>query len=217
MALNRPLQNLKVLVTCGPTWIPIDQIRVISNSSTGEMGHRISHLLCREGAKVTLIQGPVTHSLRHLPEKVLKFQFFEELSKIFLSELKTTSYDVVIHSAAVSDYKLRKPYAKKLSSNISEFKLDLIPTKKLIERIKKISPNTFLVGFKLEADTKQEFLVKRAKALIQKTKCDLVVANISSEKNYKGFIVDRNGKIFSQKNSKEQMAKSLVEMIGKKI
>ena len=217
MALNRPLHNKKILVTCGPTWVPIDQMRVISNASTGKMGHRISHLLSREGAKVTLIQGPVTHPLRHMPNRILNFSFFDELSQILSAELKAKSYDVVIHAAAVSDYKLRKPYAKKISSNISEFKLDLVPTQKLIQKIKKIRPKTFLVGFKLESDAKKEFLIARAKTLIQKAKCNLVVANVASQKSYKGFIIDENGTILSHQNSKERIAENLVELIGKHI
>jgi len=217
LALNRPLHNKKILVTCGPTWVPIDQMRVISNASTGKMGHRISHLLSREGAKVTLIQGPVTHPIRHMPERVLNFNFFDELSQILLSELKTTPYAAVIHAAAVSDYKLRKPYAKKISSNISEFKLDLVPTQKLIQKIKKVSPKTFLVGFKLESDAKKEFLVARAETLIKKAKCNLVIANVVSQKTYKGFIVDENGEILSRQNSKERIAEDLVDLIGKRI
>ncbi|MDD3374926.1 MAG: phosphopantothenoylcysteine decarboxylase [Candidatus Omnitrophica bacterium] len=217
MDLNRPLKNKKILITCGPTWVPIDQMRVISNASTGEIGHRISHLLSREGANTTLVQGPVTHPLRHMPNRILNFRFFDELSRILLSELKKTSYDVVIHAAAVSDYKLRKPYTKKINSNLSEFKLDLVPTQKLIQKIKKISPKTFLVGFKLESDAKKEFLIARSETLIQKAKCNLVVVNVASQKSYTSFIVDEKGDVLSNQHSKEHMAKDLIEHIRKKL
>ncbi|MDP8266743.1 MAG: phosphopantothenoylcysteine decarboxylase [Candidatus Aceula meridiana] len=217
MACNASLHNKKILITCGPTWVPIDRIRVISNVSTGEIGHRISHLLCREKAKVTLIQGPGTHPLRHLPYKTISFRFFDEFAKVVKSELQKTKYDVVIHAAAVSDYKIRRPQTKKISSNFKEFKLELVPTPKIIQTIKKLNPKTFLIGFKLESEAKKEFLVARAETLIKKAKCDLVVANLATNNYYKGYIIDRTKTILATETSREKMAQHLVSILKEKL
>ena len=192
-------------------------MRVISNISTGEMGHRISHLLCRERAKVTLVQGPGTHPLRHLPNKVINFQFFDELAKILKEELTKTSYDIVIHAAAVSDYKLRNIYKRKISSNLKEFKLDLVPTTKIIHAIKKVRPQTFLVGFKLETPTKKEYLLSRAATLFKKAKCDLVVANVLIDGHYKAYLIDKDKKILGTETSREKLAQTLIKTIKKKL
>ena len=55
--------NMRVLITCGATWVPIDDVRVISNISSGEMGHLIAQAFRQKGAQVTIIEGPVTHTL----------------------------------------------------------------------------------------------------------------------------------------------------------
>jgi len=217
LACKESLYHKKILVTCGPTWVPIDQVRVISNISTGEMGHRISHLLCREKAKVTLVQGPGTHPLRHLPYKTISFRFFDEFSKAIKGELQKTKYDAVIHAAAVSDYKVRRPQAKKISSNFKEFKLDLLPTSKIIQTIKKLNPNTFLVGFKLESETKKEFLIARAETLIKSAKCDLVITNFATNNYYKGYIIDKTKTILASETSRERMAERLVSILKGKL
>ena len=217
MAFEQSLSNKKILITCGPTWVPIDQMRVISNISTGELGHRVSHLLCREKAKVTLVQGPGTHPLRHLPTKVINFRFFDELVKILKCELSKTKYDIVIHAAAVSDYKLRNIYTKKISSNLKEFKLDLVPTTKIIHIIKKECPDAFLVGFKLETPAKKEFLLSRAATLFKKAKCDLVVAKVLADGHYKAYVVDSAQAILGTEASRERLAQTLVKIIKKKL
>ena len=61
---SHKLKNKKVLITAGPTWVPIDNVRVISNTATGETGILLSEKLKNLGAKVTLLLGPTNLSLR---------------------------------------------------------------------------------------------------------------------------------------------------------
>ena len=107
------LRNKKVLITCGPTWIPIDAMRVISNQSTGTLGQMIAEDFAKAGAKVTLLEGPVTRELKSKTIKILKFVFFDEFTGLIKKELKK-KVDICIHAAAVSDYKLKKPGRKKI-------------------------------------------------------------------------------------------------------
>ena len=91
-ALNRSLstwrRKIKALITCGPTWVALDDVRVLSNVSTGELGHLLAQKLKTAGARVTLIEGPVTHRLENKLVRVIKYQFFDELAEILKSELK---------------------------------------------------------------------------------------------------------------------------------
>ena len=79
---------MRVLITCGPTWVAIDEVRVISNQSSGEMGHLIAQELLARGAQVTLLEGSVTHSWSNPSVKVIKYRFFDELEKSLKLELK---------------------------------------------------------------------------------------------------------------------------------
>src|SRR5436305_15182874 len=53
------LQGKHILVTAGPTWEPIDPVRVIANRSSGRQGFAIAAAAAEAGARVTLIAGPV--------------------------------------------------------------------------------------------------------------------------------------------------------------
>ena len=99
------MKKLKVLITCGATWSAIDEVRVISNVSSGQMGHLIAQAFCQQHAQVTLIEGPVTHPWAERKVKVLKYRFFDELSALLRQEL-VKKYDIIIHAAAVSDFKV---------------------------------------------------------------------------------------------------------------
>ena len=67
------LKNKKVLITCGPTWVPIDDMRVIANRSTGEMGYLLAEAFAKEETKVTLLLGPVEE--KALSKNVRKVRF----------------------------------------------------------------------------------------------------------------------------------------------
>src|SRR5208283_4531225 len=126
--------KVKVLITCGATWTPIDDVRVISNISTGEMGHFIAQAFRRAGAGVTVIEGPVTHTLLARGIKIIKYRFFDQLAKLLKTELRK-KYDIIIHAAAVSDFKLQGPYKGKVTSDRA-LTLRLVATPKLIKTIK---------------------------------------------------------------------------------
>ncbi|MDE2027442.1 MAG: phosphopantothenoylcysteine decarboxylase [Candidatus Omnitrophica bacterium] len=201
---------MKVLITCGATWTRIDEVRVISNISSGQMGHLIAEGFRRKGARVTLIEGPVTHAWTGPRIKVLKYCFFEELAVLLNKEL-ANKYDIVVHAAAVSDFKVKEPLNGKLSSG-KALKLNLTATPKLIDKIKAQSPESFLVGFKLETALNPQTIFKTVKSLFTRSGCDLAVAN-SLKGGYKGFIMDADGKILERAASKQSLAKALVNIL----
>ncbi|MBI3602658.1 MAG: phosphopantothenoylcysteine decarboxylase [Candidatus Omnitrophica bacterium] len=201
---------MNVLITCGPTWVAIDDVRVISNHSTGQMGHLMAHQFAARGARVTLIEGPVTHAWVGQSVKVIKYQFFDELVQVLKTELRK-KYDMVVHAAAVSDFKVAKIVKGKIASAKS-LSLTLIPTPKLIEGIKKIAPKIFLVGFKFKPYLNTRRVAQETRALFDKAHCDLVVAN-SIQDGYRGFIVDKEGHILAKATNKKILAKSLVKNI----
>ena len=210
------LKNKTILITSGPTWVPIDATRVISNRSTGEMGRILTKNLQDKGAKITLVEGPVTHRAELTSVEVLKFRFYDELKKILRNELKKP-YDAVIHLAAVSDYQLKKVHKTKLRSDLSELTLHLVPTKKLIGDIKKLNPNVLLVGFKLESNISEKKLKEKASELFWNAYCDLVVANCFHDKKYAAYIFDRSENILAQGSARGEIAKKLTQILDQRL
>jgi len=202
---------MKVLITCGPTWVPIDDVRVISNISSGEMGHLIAQVFQQKGHQVTLIEGPVTHELNDRKVKIIKYKFFDELARALKVELKK-NYDIVVHAAAVSDFKVKGAAKKKISSKKPLF-LNLIRTSKLIRDIKRLSPKSFLVGFKLESTLSLKNIFKETRSLFTDAGCDLVVAN-TLRNSYQGFIVNADGEILSKVSNKTLIAQNLVKLLS---
>ena len=200
-----------VLVTCGPTWVPIDDVRVISNISTGELGQRLAQGLAQKGARVTVLLGPVTQQLVSKPVRVLNFRFFDELRDLLNQELKK-SYDVVIHAAAVSDFQLKRPFKAKLRSG-KRLTLELVATAKLIEGIKRKNPNIFLVGFKLEPTLNKNSVRRFARDLFKKAKCDLVVVNSLNRGQYSAFIVNKDNKIIAGVKNRKSIVQALIKTI----
>jgi phosphopantothenoylcysteine decarboxylase/phosphopantothenate--cysteine ligase len=194
---------MRVLITCGATWAPIDDVRVISNISTGEMGHLIAQAFIVKRAKVTVIEGPVTHTLADKKIKIIKYRFFDELARVLKAELQK-KYDIIIHAAAVSDFKVKGASKEKISSG-KALTLKLVATRKLINDIKRLSPGSFLVGFKLESRLGLKNIVKTVSPLFTESGCDLAVANTLTG-GYQGFIVDSNGDVLAKTNSKQKIA-----------
>lgn len=210
------LKNKKVLVTCGPTWIPVDSVRVISNLSTGTLGQIIARDFLKSGAKVTLIEGPVAKPLEAKSLRVLKFRYYHELSALLKKEL-IKKYDICIHAAAVADYKLKRTAKAKLRSGRRSLRLDLVPTKKIINQIRRINPDLFLVGFKLEPGLNKATAVTKTRGVFKDGKCDLVVANSADNGRYESYILDQNATFWAHERSRNKLSRSLVRTVRSKI
>jgi len=210
-----PLKNKKVLVTYGPTWIAIDSVRVISNISTGTMGRALIGELKKKKARITVLEGPVQHPLNPKNNRIKKFVYFNELNRLLGDEIKK-KYAFVIHAAAVSDYRVKNPSRKKLLSDKKGLRLTLEATPKIINRIKKHAPATFLVGFKLETSPGKgaRALAAKARALMKKNGCDMVVANaVRPNGGYTGLIIDPQKRILARANSRAETARKLVNLL----
>ena len=152
----------KILVTAGGTSEHIDDVRVIANLSTGVLGAFIADELAGEyKAAVTFVCG--AHSV--LPSggkiKIIKIGGAADLQKTLFALLKKEKFDAVIHAMAVSDYAPVKK-AGKISSGGKTLTLTLKRTPKIISSIKKLAPETFLVGFKLLSNVSEKELLKKA-------------------------------------------------------
>ncbi|TLX85363.1 MAG: bifunctional phosphopantothenoylcysteine decarboxylase/phosphopantothenate--cysteine ligase CoaBC [Thaumarchaeota archaeon] len=216
------LKGKRVLITAGPTIEYIDPVRVITNQSSGKTGVLLTSELISAGAKVTLIYGPG----KELPPKgakIVNIQTLEEMFNAVRSEMKR-KFDIVILAAAASDYTPEKPSAKKIKSNLDKIILKLKRAPKIIDEIKKIQRDVFLIGFKAEANISKERLVKESRKKIKESGADLIIANDVGIKKYKEnpdynnvVIVDSKKIIESGWKTKSKIAKLIRNEIEKRI
>ncbi|MFC1510343.1 phosphopantothenoylcysteine decarboxylase [Candidatus Omnitrophota bacterium] len=202
------LKNKKILLTCGPTWVPIDDMRIISNRSTGEMGQLLTKSLVRVDGIFTVLEGPVLNRLNlKAPHTVKRFTFYNELFDLMKTEVP--KHDIIIHAAAVSDYKCKRPSKTKISSHEKSLTLDLVPTQKIITQIKKWNPNCLLVGFKLESTMNLKVAQAKTEALVKSAKCDFVIANSVSGAQYKSYLLNNRAECLGESSSKQDLARQL--------
>ncbi|KPU63068.1 phosphopantothenoylcysteine decarboxylase [Thermococcus sp. EP1] len=171
---KKDLLGKKVLVTAGATREYIDPIRFITNKSSGKMGVAIAEEAELRGAEVTLIK--TKGSVESFVENQIEVETVGEMLEAIENELMSKKYDVVVLAAAVSDFTPKERAEKKIKSGQSMI-LELLPTPKIIQRIKEIQPNVFLVGFKAEYGVNEEELIIRAREQIEKARSNVVIAN----------------------------------------
>jgi len=140
------------------------------------------------------------------------YKTFEDYSNIVLGRLGSEQkYDMVILAAAVSDYDVDNYVDGKIRSSES-LKIHLVPYPKIITEVKKIQPETFLVGFKLMVNSMDSELISEAQKSIEKNGCDIVVANdlldIRSN-NHKLTIVSKYLTMLLTKDACEKVGTSL--------
>ena len=211
----KSLKGKRVLVTAGATREYIDPIRYITNASSGRMGVAMAEEADFRGADVTLIR--TKGSVPSFVENQIEVETVEEMLEAIENELKAKKYDVVVLAAAVSDFRVKNKAGEKIKSGGS-LTLELEPTPKIIDRVKELQPEVFLVGFK--AETSEEKLVEEARKQIERAGSDLVVANtlkaFGSEEN-EVLLVTREGVKKLPRMDKRELAERLWDEIERLI
>jgi phosphopantothenoylcysteine decarboxylase/phosphopantothenate--cysteine ligase len=202
------LRGKKVLITAGPTIEYIDPVRVITNQSTGKTGVLLASEFVSAGAKVTLIYGPGTETPPK-GTKVIRVETSGQMSNVLKKEMKQR-FDIVILAAAASDYTPEKPKRIKLDSDLLRISLKLTRVPKMINEVKKLQRNTFLVGFKAEANVSKKELIRKAREKMAQSDCDLVIANDIGTKRYKenpsyNSVIAVNSKTFIESGWKSKV------------
>lgn len=161
------------------------------------------------GAKVTLVLGPVSDCCLNASIRIIRFRFFDELRKRINKELSARRYDLIIHSAAVSDFQPHRVIRGKIHAS-GVCNLELKPLPKIIGEIRRLAPKAKSVMFKLESGVSDVILLERAKKAQAEVGTDLVVANRLNP--YRAFIINKEGNAISVK-SKNILVKRLLRLI----
>jgi phosphopantothenoylcysteine decarboxylase / phosphopantothenate---cysteine ligase len=216
------LAGKNILITAGPTMEPIDTIRVITNQSSGRTGVLLAKEMISAGAKVTLVYGPGTEApprgAKVIPVKTIQ-QMFDAVKK----EMKGKKFDIAILSAAPADY-TTTPVKSKIKSNKPSLTIKLHRAPKIIDHIKKLQKDIFLVGFKAETNISRQQLIQLARKKMQESDSDMIIANdigVKYQKNREQnqvYVIDRSGKITdSGRKNKLEISKFIRKQIEKKL
>ncbi len=172
---NRSLEGTSVLVTAGPTQEPFDPVRVLTNRSTGTMGHALAQSAARRGGQVTLVTGPTTLSPPENVE-VVRVETAEEMNDVVQAHRETA--DFVFMAAAVADYAPAETADAKLKKDDDDLVLHLRRTPDILKEIGKHKrPGQTLVGFAMETDNAHE----NARRKLEEKNLDWIVLNDLTE------------------------------------
>jgi phosphopantothenoylcysteine decarboxylase/phosphopantothenate--cysteine ligase len=190
-----PLNGKKALVNAGPTYEAIDPVRFIGNRSSGKMGIALAETLCKRGAEVTLVLGPSHENVKLKAIRIIHVESADEMYDAMLLNYK--EMDIVVCSAAVSDYKPLHPSQNKIKKVPGSVNLELVNTKDILAQLGREKKHQFLVGFALETENVLDYAKQK---LINKN-LDLIVAN-SAKLEGSGFGGDTNKITLIDKHNK---------------
>lgn len=144
-AASKALQGKKVLITSGPTQEPIDDVRYITNRSSGKMGAALAQAALLMGAEVTVVAGPSSAVYpRHA--KKIHVRTAEQMLQACLNQVGEA--DLVIGAAAVADYRIENPVSGKIRRSSDKLNLELVPNSDIIAELAKSGKRT--IGFAAE-------------------------------------------------------------------
>jgi len=221
----------KVLITGGHTQIPIDQVRVISNIFKGRTACEIANEFWMStpinDQEIVVIGNPdmknkiefagdCLYMDHDIPNRFIPYKSYDELYSIMKEEITTGNYDVIIHSAAVSDYYvsgvLSEPgkyldTSSKISSSYDTLYLELKKTRKIVDDIRDLwGFNGTLVKFKLQVGLTDEELLSIARKSRFDSNADFIVANCLEWAKERAYII---GAVREYSVSREDLGKAL--------
>jgi phosphopantothenoylcysteine decarboxylase / phosphopantothenate---cysteine ligase len=176
----------RVLITSGGTIEKIDNVRAITNTSTGKTGAQLAQILFSSGANIDFLSS-INGAKPDCDFNQYDFTDFKSLQKQLMDLLNENQYDMIVHCAAISDFSVDKIFADtkevtdgKISSSNNELQITLKRNPKLINQIKNKS-NAILIGFKLSVNAPD--IIGLVKKQIQDANVDYVVQNDLGEIN----------------------------------
>ncbi len=212
---------MRAVVTAGGTSEPIDDVRVVTNLSTGRFGAALANALAERGVEVELLAG---RALATHPEwvdprvRITPFGGVSDLDRV-LSAAIATPPELLLMAAAVSDYS-PVPAEGKIRSDADELHLVLRRVPKLLPTLReRCGPGTFLVGFKLLSNVPREELVAVARRQVAANRLDLCVAN--DLRDLRGdahplVLVTPEGGAIEESGTKAEVARRVVDLALKR-
>lgn len=197
-------KDKKILVTAGGTSEPIDAVRTITNRASGKMGAAIAGVCHKQGADVLLLCPSIAINHIKVPSKrltkdtsevaksdldssdgggirrnvrSLRIEVFEtgqDLSNLIQKHI--SNYDIIFHTAAVSDYRPKEFLDRKLDSTRS-LTLHLESTTKILSQLKRWNPKIKVIGFKAVYKLTEKELIAAGLKKLKESQSDYIIVN----------------------------------------
>lgn len=180
---------MRCLVTTGPTYEPLDEVRRLTNFSTGTLGTQLANSLAAVGHEVRLFRGKLaTTSLPIRSVAVEEFTTTEDLLNR-LQARATQDRVALFHTAAVSDFRFGSAWKRDSSGNLSRVTagklstrdgtllVELEPTPKILASLRQWYSNALLVGWKYEVDGSRDDAFSKGDQQRRECRTDLTVVN----------------------------------------
>jgi phosphopantothenoylcysteine decarboxylase/phosphopantothenate--cysteine ligase len=201
---------MNCIVTAGPTFEPLDDVRRLTNFSTGRLGTELANFLAARGHKVTLLIGEsATYAGERAAQSVKTFSTTADL-RAKLKSFSGKKVDAIFHAAAVSDFAFGQIFAEKKSGEFTAIKaakkistrsgnllVELVPTPKIIAELRGWFPWTKIIGWKYEADGKRADALRAAEKQLADCATDFCVANGPAYGKGFGLVTARGKKHFT--------------------
>ncbi len=202
---------MRVLVTAGPTREYLDDVRYLSNASSGKMGYAIVQAGLELGWEVELVSGPVELS----PPKGARLHSVVTTQQMRDAAVELFPHcDGVIAAAAVCDYKPKERIPGKLSKSGGAITLEMIETDDVLAELGKAKEHRWVVGFALEARNPRENALQK----LRRKNCDWIVLNdpraIASATNEVEFIGRDEKTVAHWSGEKLAVARELVSWLN---
>jgi phosphopantothenoylcysteine decarboxylase/phosphopantothenate--cysteine ligase len=178
---------MNCIVTAGPTYEALDEVRRLINFSTGRLGSGLASFLTSQGHKVTLLIGE--HATWRGEQNAAHVETFSHTVTLLEKLRAARDVQAVFHAAAVADFKFGKVWERSSSGELIEIKArkiptgstnllaELVPTPKILQELRGLFPTAFLVGWKYEVDGDKFSVLRKAEMQIQQNRTNLCVAN----------------------------------------
>ncbi len=181
---------MNCIVTAGPTYEPLDEVRRLTNFSTGRLGTELANYLAARGHKVILLIGETaTYSGERRAARVEIFTTTADL-RAKLKAVSSRKVDAIFHAAAVGDFTFGRIFApdaanklvelkgaKKIPTSAGKLLAELLPMPKIISELRGWFPKTKIVGWKFEADGKRADAIAAAQKQVAECSTDACVVN----------------------------------------
>jgi phosphopantothenoylcysteine decarboxylase/phosphopantothenate--cysteine ligase len=217
---KKDLEGKRILITAGPSREYLDEIRFVSNNSSGRMGIEIAKEAKARGAEVLLIAGSC---LVKIPDylNTVNVVSTNDFIKVIKDELEYKDYDFFVCAAAISDYSPTECVEGKISSDeVKELQISMRLTPKIIDEARRKNHRVFIVAFKAETNVSRSQLIDRAYDRLKRSEADLIVANDVGRsdigfvsKDNEVYIVDKEKRITHvEKHSKRYVASRILDI-----
>lgn len=221
----------------------IDSVRGITNIFRGRTGHQIADQMRDAGHEVILLTSspdlvrshPIADAVAEGTLTVIAYKTYDELLTKMEYAVKNSRFDLIVHSAAVSDYKVvgtyvpcdpsESPYVGpmrfvikmlekigKISSSHKRLFLELVPTEKIIDKIRRDwGFKGYLVKFKLQVDMSDAELIEIARKSRTQSGADMIVANCLEWSRDHAYVIGRDDVAHSV--TREEIAQAILRRL----